>query len=699
MSPENICLAGAGVSASKGKEGKTRRHRHGIKIKVASPGSASVGAGSVLRNLRSSKCSGKHRKRSDSSPMDNRGGKRSSGCNIDVNSSNLKADVSSPNLEFALGSSYASSTAVKSVDSLNVNEGNDGSFINKPLEVNPLDNKKVNDVTKSNGLKTSSVHISKNESVIASGVQNGGMDNFVKATTGNDMDMTGSDPNNEHTSMEDVVSTGMPHISDLNGIVSDKGGRSFEFGKNEKAKGLLTKPIGPLLTVHFDKNNFNNPFVKKHLNQKGSAWNTSSVNGFGKPILSNQFTADADRFAEKLKQGSEEMALKMEYSPDAVSKLDNGTKRIQFTAEEVSKGGLACALQLYGYFVGTSMDYRVVSGNLMKMWRIHGIEEITKTSNGIFYFKFKSEEGMRTVLDSGPWMVQNVPLVLNIWEPGIWLEKTEPTAIPIWVCVYNIPMELCNGNGIGKIMSGVGKPMVMDRMTKERCLKKAGKLDFARVLVEVSASEDLPNVLEIEYPPMGNRPAKIGKLDVKYQWKPPLCTHCKTFGHTTLSCKIRPRTKDEEVAKAKAEEMKDVGVNGPKVSNIVDEVDNDGFVTVGKNNKPVNSKVKNGSGSQFNNAQNDSRNGGGNYKAGVKQYASYSNGKGVLNYQGKGNNQKKFQSKNKNYNEENMNSSRGAGVHIKNQGPKSMKKEVFVKKNVGSTNEPKSLHKLSKDPN
>nr|GEW78997.1 hypothetical protein [Tanacetum cinerariifolium] len=48
-------------------------------------------------------------------------------------------------------------------------------------------------------------------------------------------------------------------------------------------------------------------------------------------------------------------------------------------------------------------------------------------------------------------------------------------------------------------------------MTRERCLKKASKMDFARVLVEVSAEDDLPNVLEIEYPPLGNKPARVGK--------------------------------------------------------------------------------------------------------------------------------------------------------------------------------------------
>nr|GFC13391.1 hypothetical protein [Tanacetum cinerariifolium] len=165
-------------------------------------------------------------------------------------------------------------------------------------------------------------------------------------------------------SMEDVVGTGLVSSSPMDGIASDKGGDKFEF-------------------------------------------------------------VDAERFVEKLKKGSEEVALKMEYVPSAVSKMENGNKRIMFSAKEVIKGGQA--------------------------W--------------IFYFKFKSKEGMKSVLESGPWMVQNVPLVLNVWEPGIWLEKTEPSSIPIWVCVHNISMELCNGNGIRKIMSGIGKPMLMDRMT------------------------------------------------------------------------------------------------------------------------------------------------------------------------------------------------------------------------------------------
>ncbi|GJX44034.1 RNA-directed DNA polymerase, eukaryota, reverse transcriptase zinc-binding domain protein [Tanacetum coccineum] len=116
-------------------------------------------------------------------------------------------------------------------------------------------------------------------------------------------------------------------------------------------------------------------------------------------------------FAKKLKQGYEEMALKIKYVPDAVSKLDNGNRRIEFTDEEVIKGGMDCSLQLYGYFVGTSMDYRVVRANLMRMWRVYDIEDIRKTNSRVYYFNCKREEGMKYVLESGPWMVQNVPML------------------------------------------------------------------------------------------------------------------------------------------------------------------------------------------------------------------------------------------------------------------------------------------------
>ncbi|GKC21517.1 hypothetical protein Tco_1023667 [Tanacetum coccineum] len=117
--------------------------------------------------------------------------------------------------------------------------------------------------------------------------------------------------------------------------------------------------------------------------------------------------------------------------------------------------------------------------------------------------------------------------------------------------------ELCNGNGIGKIFSGIGKPMLMDKLIKERCLKKSGKLNFVRVLVEVNAFDDLLNFLEIKYPQVGKRPARV----------------------------VRPRTEEEIATKVIKDALK--SSDNVSIKRNDDRVDNEGFVIVGRRNKPV----------------------------------------------------------------------------------------------------------------
>nr|GEV06483.1 putative reverse transcriptase domain-containing protein [Tanacetum cinerariifolium] len=448
----------------------------------------------------------------------------------------------------------------------------------------------------------------------------------------NEKGIAGSGTSNEHTSMEDVVNTSCVFSSSQDGIASYKGGSDSEFGKVKNFRGILKNPFGLLFSAHIGKNTTNNLFVSK--SNDGGVWN---------------------------KKGK------------------NGNRRISFSAKEVFKGGQTCCLQLYGYFVGTSMDYRVVRGNLMKMWRVYDIEEITKTNAGIFYFKFKSEEGMKK------------------------LAKTEPSSIPIWVCVYNIPLELCNGIRIRKIMSGVGKSLLIDKMTRERCLKKAGKIDFARVLIEVSAEDDLPNVLEIEYPPLGNRPSRNGKLEVKYQWRPLLCTHCKTFCHSTLSCKIMPKS-DDKLAANTIKDAINVNSSGVTDSSVVL---NEGFVTVGKKNKPVITQAKAApvksdnynNGNMYGLQGKGENNGRRQFVGNQKQYGNSQgfNGTGNFRRNFHGSNASNRQMSNKNVGIKNLggNSKQSNGVEWQKKTSKSNAGIGFVQGNVDK----KPLYQYRNDPN
>ncbi|GKC44979.1 RNA-directed DNA polymerase, eukaryota, reverse transcriptase zinc-binding domain protein [Tanacetum coccineum] len=385
-----------GDSLPKGKGRKPRKHRHGIKIRISTPGSASVCVGSTLRNLCSSKLIGKSRKRVDSPIMDHREGKRVISVPIDdeINNVfwNLKSGAINKNLKFAIGSNSMTSNDLKSDVSYDITNGNDGSFIKLYLAKNLLDSTQKGPAAESSSLEPGLVHTSMDVGGNTSCEQTSSRDDITFAETGIVEGRTGSGPSIEHTSMKVVVSTGVGLSSGLDGIACYKDGGNFEFWGNDKESS----------------------------------------------------------------RNLEEMALKMKYALNAVSKEENGNKRIQLSTEEVYKGGQMCSLQLYGYFVGTFMDYMMV---------------------------------------------------------------------------------------------------------RERCLKKAGRLDFARVLVEVSVNEDLPSVLEITYPPF----------------------------------RVRPRTSEEIAAKDSfiGNREGDSSKNKSNASNM----DEDGFVTMKKNNKPVVPSGKYGGGS------------------------------------------------------------------------------------------------------
>ncbi|GJT38738.1 RNA-directed DNA polymerase, eukaryota, reverse transcriptase zinc-binding domain protein [Tanacetum coccineum] len=96
-------------------------------------------------------------------------------------------------------------------------------------------------------------------------------------------------------------------------------------------------------------------------------------------------------------------------------------------------------------------------------------------------------------------MVNNKPFFVQKWDIHVCLDKREPSHIPIWVRLCNIPMEAWTTSGISALASRLGKLLVMDALTAEICKKGVGKVKYARVLVEVSATKDVPNEIEVVY--------------------------------------------------------------------------------------------------------------------------------------------------------------------------------------------------------
>ncbi|KAK9049404.1 hypothetical protein SSX86_031627 [Deinandra increscens subsp. villosa] len=230
----------------------------------------------------------------------------------------------------------------------------------------------------------------------------------------------------------------------------------------------------------------------------------------------------------------------VQFCPPVV--LESGEKVVMVKAEVIVQAKQLYRNHLYGHFVGSDLSLAFVRFNLYKMWKKFGIMDIQTNGAGIFLFKFDSEKGMNAILESGPWVVNNVPLCIKRWEPGVNMDKSDPVSVPTWILIKGLPMELWNTRGVCQVASCVGKPILFDKITQDKCGNYEGATGFARVLVEVIASEMQPCNVRVLYPQMGGVSNSSVNVSVEYQAIPAKCEHCQVFGHSFEECKLRPVT-------------------------------------------------------------------------------------------------------------------------------------------------------------
>ncbi|PWA85695.1 zinc knuckle CX2CX4HX4C [Artemisia annua] len=84
----------------------------------------------------------------------------------------------------------------------------------------------------------------------------------------------------------------------------------------------------------------------------------------------------------------------------------------------------------------------------------------------------------------------------------------------------------------------------MDKFTTDMCEKGYGRASFARVLVEVDASNGLVDSVEVWYRSLN----RSMKLKVEYAWQPPLCSHCCVFGHSIDKCAYKVNTEADKTS-------------------------------------------------------------------------------------------------------------------------------------------------------
>ncbi|KAL0293419.1 UNVERIFIED_CONTAM: hypothetical protein Sangu_3237500 [Sesamum angustifolium] len=151
----------------------------------------------------------------------------------------------------------------------------------------------------------------------------------------------------------------------------------------------------------------------------------------------------------------------------------NGEVIIRPTKEVIDNGSKKWRSTAVGYFLGKRPYFPQVESFVRSNWK--GLQHVSVSSSGFFFFRFFRRLDMEDVIEGGPWLFQGQPIVLQPWEQGMSLRRQKHTQIPVWIRLRHLPMEYWTDEGLSTVASGVGTPLYTDSITKD-----CSRLDFAR---------------------------------------------------------------------------------------------------------------------------------------------------------------------------------------------------------------------------
>ncbi|GJX30736.1 putative reverse transcriptase domain-containing protein [Tanacetum coccineum] len=191
----------------------------------------------------------------------------------------------------------------------------------------------------------------------------------------------------------------------------------------------------------------------------------------------------------------------------------------------------------YGFFLGKKVAYPVVANYVRNTWGKYGLaRSMFSSSTGLFSFQFSSMDGLDSMLENGPWFIQNNPLILKKWHPDENILKEDVSTVPLWVKLHGVPVTAFSKDGLSDIATKLGTPLMLDSYTSDMCMQSWGRSSYVRVMIEFRADVELKDNIVVAMPKITREGHYTCNVRVEYEWKPPRCSSCKIFGHIHEEC-------------------------------------------------------------------------------------------------------------------------------------------------------------------
>jgi len=160
-------------------------------------------------------------------------------------------------------------------------------------------------------------------------------------------------------------------------------------------------------------------------------------------------------------------------------------------------------------------------------------------------------------MQGDPILMQNKLFILKPWNPEVGNVCGSIRVVPVWVQFHNIPIFAWSHLGINWLACRLGRLVCMDDSTE-----KLERLRYAKCLIEVTPDNELVDSFEVRLVDGGTQ-----RIEVRYLWKPDVCTTCKVFGHPTEQCAPASKVKSSEDVQIAEKEINCGGRNNETAEN------------------------------------------------------------------------------------------------------------------------------------
>lgn len=145
------------------------------------------------------------------------------------------------------------------------------------------------------------------------------------------------------------------------------------------------------------------------------------------------------------------------------------------------------------YVVGQTPSIGAITRYIEQVWNHVAKPKIFLHDKGYFVVKFVSVDDKNEVMYAGPHMFNSRPIIVKVWTSNFDFQAEILRVIPLWVRLYNLPLNYWGKESLSMIGSMIDTPLFTDE-----CTTQQQRITYARLLIEVDVTKPLPRVVTIE---------------------------------------------------------------------------------------------------------------------------------------------------------------------------------------------------------